>query len=148
MATWLIWAWAWAWRLAAPSPNWCARCAKFGRAANSRGALRRAKSRFQRGGGAAGAVGFDPNAAPTGAGAFVWQLISFLLLTGVIFAAVKISNAVKNRFAARARAAGVKAEAQPSQEDLQVRQVAQNERMIQLLEQLVAREGLAAKSET
>ena len=95
-------------------------------------------------GGAANAVGFDPNAAPTGAGAFLNQLISFLLLAAVIFAAVKISNSVKRRFEARARAANVKAEAVPAREDLGVRQVAQNERIIALLEQLVAREGALA----
>ena len=93
------------------------------------------------GAGAAGAVGFDPNAAPSGVAAFLSQLGSFLLLAGVIFAAVKISNSIKRRFAARARAADVKAQAMPSQEDLQVRLVAQNERVIELLEQLVAREG-------
>lgn len=71
-------------------------------------------------GGAANAVGFDPNAA------------------------VKVSNAVKNRFAARARAADVKAEARPSQEDLQVRQVAQNERIIELLEQMAQRDAATA----
>ena len=89
-------------------------------------------------GSAADAAGFDANAAPTGLGAFGAQLSSFLLMALVIFAAVKISNGVKQRFAARARAADVKDEAQPSQEDLQVRQVAQNERIIELLEQLVA----------
>ena len=89
-------------------------------------------------GGAANAVGFDPNAAPTGVAAFLSQLGSFLLLAGVIFAAVKVSNAVKRRFEARARAADVKAVAVPSQEDLQVRQVAQNERIIELLEQMAA----------
>ncbi len=94
-------------------------------------------------GGAASAVGFDANAAPTGLGAFGAQLGSFLLMALVIFAAVKISNGVKRRFAARARAAGVKDEARPSQEDLQVRQVAQNERIIELLEQMVARGGAA-----
>lgn len=90
-------------------------------------------------GGAAGAVGFDPNAAPSGVASFLSQLGSFILLAGIIFVAVKISNSVKRRFAARARAADVKAEARPSQEDLQVRQVAQNERIIELLEQMAAR---------
>lgn len=89
-------------------------------------------------GDAASAVGFDANAAPTGMGAFGAQLASFLLMALVIFAAVKISNSLKRRFAARARAADVKAAAFPSQEDLQVRQVAQNERIIELLEQMVA----------
>ena len=92
-------------------------------------------------GGAANAVGFDPNAAPTGVAAFLSQLGSFLLLAGVIFLAVKISNSVKRRFAARARAADVKAPPRPSQEDLQVRQVAQNERIIELLEQMVMRDA-------
>ena len=97
-------------------------------------------------GGAAGAVGFDPNAAPTGLGAFGAQLSSFLLMALVIFAAVKISNTVKRRFAARARAADVKAEAVPSREDLEVRQVAQNERIIELLEQMVANGAATPKS--
>ena len=91
--------------------------------------------------GAADAVGFDPNAAPTGVAAFLSQLGSFLLLASVIFLAVKISNSVKRRFAARARAADVKAPPRPSQEDLQVRQVAQNERIIELLEQMVLRDA-------
>ena len=90
-------------------------------------------------GGAANAVGFDPNAAPTGLARFGGQLLTFLLIGLVIFAAVKVSNAVKRRFAARARAADVKAEAMPSREDLQVRLVAQNERIIELLEQMAAR---------
>ena len=98
-------------------------------------------------GGAAGAVGLDPNAAPTGLGAFGAQLGSFLLMAVVIFAAVKISNTIKRRFAARARAADVKAQARPSQEDLQVRQVAQNERIIELLEQMATRDGAAPKSD-
>ena len=89
------------------------------------------------------AVGFDPNAAPTGVAAFLAQLGSFLLMALVIFAAVKVSNSVKRRFAARARAADVKAEAMPSQEDLQVRQVAQNERIIELLEQMAAKKEMA-----
>ena len=97
-------------------------------------------------GGAANAVGFDPNAAPTGVAAFLSQLGSFLLLAGVIFVAVKMSNVIKRRFAARARAADVKAEAFPSREDLQVRQVAQNERIIQLLEQMAARDGATPKA--
>ncbi len=96
-------------------------------------------------GSAADATGFDPNAAPTGLGAFGAQLGSFLLMALVIFAAVKISNSVKRRFAARARAADVKAEAFPSREDLQVRQVAQNERIIELLEQMAARDGATTK---
>ena len=54
-------------------------------------------------GGAAEAVGFDANAAPTGLGAFGAQLSSFLLMSGVIFLAVKVSNSLKRRFAARAR---------------------------------------------
>ena len=95
-------------------------------------------------GGAANAAGLDANAAPTGIAAFLSQLGSFLLLAGVIFAAVKISNGVKRRFAARARAADVKAPPRPSQEDLQVRQVAQNERIIELLEQMAARDGATA----
>ena len=90
-------------------------------------------------GGAANAVGFDPSAAPTGLAKFGGQLFTFLLLGLVIFAAVKVSNAVKRRFAARARAADVKAEAVPSREDLQVRLVAQNERIIELLEQMAAK---------
>ena len=92
-------------------------------------------------GGAEGAVGFDPNAAPTGASAFVWQLLSFLMLTAVIFAAIKISNSLKRLYEARARKADVKAAAVPAQEDLQVRQVAQNERIIELLEQMAARQN-------
>ena len=96
-------------------------------------------------GGAANSVGFDPNAAPTGVAAFLSQLGSFLLLALVIFAAVKISNAVKNRFAARARAADAKAPPRPSQEDLQVRQIAQNERIIELLEQMAARDNATVK---
>ena len=64
-------------------------------------------------GDAAGAVGFDANAAPTGLGAFGAQLSSFVLMSLVIFVAVKISNTLKRRFAARARAADVKAEAMP-----------------------------------
>ena len=95
-------------------------------------------------GDAANAVGFDPNAAPTGVAAFLSQLGSFLLMSSVIFVAVKISNSVKSRFAARARAADVKAPPRPSQEDLQVRQVAQNERIIELLEQMVARDAATA----
>ena len=95
-------------------------------------------------GGAANAAGLDANAAPTGIAAFLSQLGSFLLLAGVIFLAVKISNGVKRRFAARARAADVKAPPRPSQEDLQVRQVAQNERIIELLEQMAARDGASA----
>ena len=90
---------------------------------------------------AANAVGFDPNAAPTGVAAFLSQLGSFLLMASVIFAAVKVSNSIKRRFAARARAADVKAPPRPSQEDLQVRQVAQNERIIELLEQMAARDA-------
>ena len=97
-------------------------------------------------GNAAGVVGIDPNAAPTGVGAFGAQLSSFLLMALVIFAAVKVSNAVKRRFAARARAADVKDEAFPSREDLQVRQVAQNERIIELLEQMAARDGGANRT--
>ena len=89
-------------------------------------------------GSAADKVGFDANAAPTGLGAFGAQLSSFLLMSLVIFAAVKISNSLKRRFAARARTVDVKADAMPSQEDLQVRQVAQNERIIELLEQMAA----------
>ena len=89
-------------------------------------------------GNAAGAVGFDANAAPKGLAAFGAQLSSFVLMSLVIFVAVKISNSLKHRFAARARAADVKAEAFPSQEDLQVRQIAQNERIIELLEQMAA----------
>ena len=89
-------------------------------------------------GNAANAVGFDANAAPTGLGAFGAQLSSFLLMALVIFAAVKLSNSLKHHFAARARAVDVKADAMPSQEDLQVRQIAQNERIIELLEQMAA----------
>ncbi len=90
-------------------------------------------------GNAADAVGFDAHAAPTGLGAFGAQLSSFLLMSLVVFVAVKISNSLKRRFAARARAADVKAPPRPSQEDLQVRQIAQNERIIELLEQMNAR---------
>ena len=101
-------------------------------------------------GGAANAVGFDPsaaaNAAPTGVAAFLSLLGSFLLMSSVIFVAVKLSNSIKRRFAARARAADVKAPPRPSQEDLQVRQVAQNERIIELLEQLAARDAAPPKS--
>ena len=92
-------------------------------------------------GSAASAAGFDANAAPTGLGAFGAQLSSFLLMSLVIFAAVKISNSLKNRFAARARIADVKAPPRPSQEDLQVRQVAQNERIIELLEQMASQKS-------
>ena len=92
-------------------------------------------------GDAANAVGFDANAAPTGLGAFGAQLGSFLLMAFVVFIAVKVSNSLKHRFAARARAVDVKAEAMPSQEDLQVRQIAQNERIIELLEQMAARKA-------
>ena len=95
-------------------------------------------------GGAANAVGFDPTAAPTGVAAFLSQLGSFLLMSSVIFVAVKVSNSVKRRFAARARAADVKAPPRPSQEDLQVRQIAQNERIIELLEQMAARDAATA----
>ena len=95
-------------------------------------------------GGAANAVGFDPNIAPTGLARFGGQLLTFLLIGAVIFAAVKVSNAVKRRFAARARAADVKDEAIPAQENLQVRLVAQNERIIELLEQMATRDGLGA----
>ena len=91
--------------------------------------------------GKAGVAPFDSNAAPTGLGAFGAQLSSFLLMSLVIFAAVKISNSLKNRFAARARAADVKAPPRPSQEDLQVRQVAQNERIIELLEQMASQKS-------
>ena len=88
--------------------------------------------------GVAGTTGFDWSPPQNGPGAFLGQLGSFLMLAFSTFV-VKIVNRFKKALEKRALEKAPDAAPDPGYEDPSTRLIAQNDRIIQLLEQLNAR---------
>jgi large conductance mechanosensitive channel len=87
----------------------------------------------------AGTTGFDWTPPQNGPGAFLGQLGSFIILALSTFVVVKIVNRFKKALERRALEKPLDATPDPSYEDTSTRLVAQNDRIIQLLEQLNSR---------
>ena len=96
---------------------------------------------------ATGLTGFDWTPPQNGPGAFLGQLGSFGLLSLSVFVMVKIMNRFKQALEKRALAQPADAQADPSHEDTATRLIAQNDRIIALLEQLNAKGGAAASTD-
>ena len=86
-----------------------------------------------------GATGFDWTPPQNGPGAFLGQLGSFLLLAASTFVIVKIVNRFKRAREQRAMESPTDAPPDPQYEDTSTRLIAQNDRIIHLLEQLNAK---------
>ena len=82
------------------------------------------------------ATGFDWSPPESGIGTFVSQLGSFLLLALATFTVAKTVNHFKRALELRALETSTQAPSDPAHEDPVTRQIAQSERIIQLLEQL------------
>ena len=87
----------------------------------------------------AGATGADLSLPPSPLGQFLGQLGSFALLVLATFLVVKAVNRFRRLLEFRAQQSAPKASAEPAVEDPIVRQIAQNERIIELLEKLNAK---------
>lgn len=88
-----------------------------------------------------GASGADLSLPPSPLGQFLGQLGSFALLVFATFLVVKAVNRFRRLLEFRAQHNAPKADAEPATEDPIVRQIAQNERIIELLEKLNAKNG-------
>ena len=88
------------------------------------------------------ANGFDWTPPQNGPGAFLGQLGSFAMLAFSTFVVVKIVNRVKRALEQRAMLSPADAPPNPEHEDAPTRLIAQNDRIIHLLEQLNAKAAL------
>lgn len=86
--------------------------------------------------GVVGATGFDWSPPQNGPGAFLGQLGSFLMLAFSTFIVVKVVNRFKRALEKRSMEKSADAAPDPGYEDPSTRLIAQNDRIIQLLEQL------------
>lgn len=82
-----------------------------------------------------------PIAPPTGLSAFAQQGFDFAVVALTAFLVAKFVNRFKRALEARAQNVSPKSNAAPAVEDPTVRQIAQNERIIALLESLVAQQN-------
>lgn len=87
---------------------------------------------------ASGALPSGVEVPISGLGAFGQQLFAFLTVATTTFLVAKVINRFRRTLEARAQDVSPKSEAVPEEQDVNVRQIAQNERIIALLESLVA----------
>lgn len=95
---------------------------------------------------AAGATGFDWTPPQQGPGAFLGALGSFLMLALSTFIVVKIINRFKRALEKRAMESAPNAQPDVAHEDPTTRVIAQNDRIIELLEQLNTRSRTATET--
>lgn len=91
--------------------------------------------------GVADTAGFDWSPPQNGPGAFLGHLGSFTMLALSTFVVMKLVNRFKKALEMRALEKPVDAIPDPAHEDTNIRVIAQNDRIIQLLEQLNERQS-------